>query len=123
MKKQIPIPKEHRRGNDRRTDTERKQAGRKQRKARTEATCHLCEKLGRRGWAKGLCTKCAKDKGYTMPQKQKTRSHHKKKAKPNKRSAEGVVKKELSEDGNANHYPGTEFDKPEVKVKMEQKIF
>ena len=57
-----------------------------------------------------------------MPQKQKTRSHHKKKAKPNKRSAEGVVKKELSEDGNANHYPGTEFDKPEVKVKMEQNV-
>ena len=36
------------------------------------------------GWAKGFCTKCAKDKGYTIPQKQKTRSHHKKKAKKEK---------------------------------------
>jgi hypothetical protein len=73
------IPAEYRRGNDRRTAGERNRLW----------LCPVCAKLDLQkqavwGWAKGFCTKCAKDKGYTIPQKQKTRSHHKKKAKKEK---------------------------------------
>ena len=60
------------------------------------------KKEGRRGWAKGFCIRCAKYKGYMMPQKDINRLHHKKKAKPNKKPAESVVKKEPSEDVEQN---------------------
>lgn len=100
----IPIPKEHRRGNDRRTDAERKAAGRKQRKARTQRKCRLChEKLARRGWGKGLCTKCAKGKGYKEPQP--TKSHHKMKAIRAVPEVTAKVKK---------------FSKPQVKKELDQ---
>ena len=72
-----------------------------------------------------------------MPQKQKTRSHHKKKAKPNKRPAEGVVKKEPSEDVEQNFQKKSkkwckrlgsdaikdlDSDEPQVEMKKEQNV-
>jgi hypothetical protein len=80
------IPAEDRRGNDHRTAAERNRI------------CPVCAKLGLQkqsiwGWGGGFCTKCAKDKGYTMPQKEKTRSHHKKKAKKQKKPMQDAVKK------------------------------
>ena len=141
------IPAEYRRGNDCRTDI--------QRKRKRVRLCVICAKLSaQRGWCKGLCTKCAKDKGYTRPQKQKNRSHHNKKAKKGKKPMQGAVKKEhvqhvecvrqkkskkfckplgseavkdLDSDTQKEHdeedfYEGIEFDEREVKVKKEQNV-
>ena len=76
------IPAACRRGNDHRSNKER---GRKQlEKNHKRKLCPACKKRGlckqgRRGWAKGYCVKCAKDKGYQMPENLLKRSHHKKK--------------------------------------------
>ena len=82
IRRKRKIAEEHRRGNDTRTDAERKEAGRKKRQPRKYALCSLCdENLARRGWAKNYCIKCAKKKGYSPQKKINNRSHHKKEKK------------------------------------------
>ena len=73
MPKGQKIPEQWRRGNDYRTDRERGRDanGRNPRKRRGKYMCktNLCPSEGRRGWAKGFCKKCAKQRGHIEPKR------------------------------------------------------
>ena len=92
-RKQKKIPEEFRRGPDKRTAEERGRHAkgsnpqRPKEKPREKTICktELCPHWGRRGWAKGFCKSCAYKKGHEGPQTATKISHHKKKAKKEKK--------------------------------------